>query len=106
MMNTTIEDLTLPSGNKRIFLTTLEEIYEDENIVFLPTKTFYGDWFVNNGERTGHILEEYLNTKAEIQTSDTPDRDVVGVLIQKEKGGGDGDDATIAGWSFVINQNI
>lgn len=81
------------TDNKRVFLKTLNSHYEDENIVFLPIKTFYGDWFVCNGEETGHILEEYLNTKAEIRSSNMPDREVVGVLIQKEAGG----------WSFVIN---
>tara|TARA_R110000744_G_scaffold138798_1_gene249697 strand:- start:838 stop:1107 length:270 start_codon:yes stop_codon:yes gene_type:complete len=84
------------------FLTSLDQPYEDENIVFLPIKTFYGDWFICNGERTGHILEAYMETKKEIRESEVPDRTITGVLIQKEKEKGDGDDAVIAGWSFVI----
>tara|TARA_R110001592_G_scaffold46424_1_gene147758 strand:+ start:284 stop:655 length:372 start_codon:yes stop_codon:yes gene_type:complete len=83
----------LPTGDKRVWLKSLDNHYEDENIVFLPLKMFFGDWFVSNGERTGHILEKYIEAKRDIRNSDKKNRKVVGVLIQKDKDG----------WSFVID---
>ena len=83
----------LPTGDKRVWLKSLDNHYEDENIVFLPLKMFFGDWFVSNGERTGHILEKYIEAKRDIRNSDKKNRKVVGVLIQKDEDG----------WSFVID---
>ena len=83
----------LPTGDKRVWLKSLDNHYEDENIVFLPIKQFFGDWFLCNGEHTGHILEKYIVAKKDIRNSDRKNRNVVGVLIQKDKDG----------WSFVID---
>lgn len=98
-INSGIDVMSLPSGDKRVFLKSLDRPYEDENIVFLPIKTFYGDWFICEGERTGHILEAYIETKKKIRESEVPDRTIVGVLIDK----GELHDG---GWSFVINEII